>query len=483
MSVLGRVSPRNSQDVRTNSSGKVNDLRPSQRVERRMGDLFSAVVLGLYLGLAPVYWLPGLTVSALAGFKVALSAFAVSVALAVALKRRSLNLPQRVFGPVGLLLFFCLAMPGLFQSSESAFWTSLKDLILGFAMLWTAWLIQKNSRGFEVAVLIAGWVIVVLAGVVFISLFVDLPLRAPEPWQGELYITGFGGLRTKWSAALALYLPVCWLAITKGTTFRSYRTRFLLITAFALTLQVASGGRAGIAAVMVEATLLFPLFWKRAKWKYVFFATAVVWIFLGTGAADRLRIDRLSGVGKPYEKIDSFSSGRISGYQIAIDQIQDRPLVGRGFGQGEQAHEAEFGYRLQVHNLWLRLMVASGILLPSFFAVFTFLLIKNWVHLDRDAMRDPTTGKPNVDFRSLAISRSCGAVLIGGFVLSLFAPNVLIGSFQNEAVWWVVAGALLAESSRQCRRRTRSFLATSGTSLMNETFVHTYMRAADRTSE
>ena len=115
-----------------------------------------------------------------------------------------------------------------------------------------------------------------------------------------------------------------------------------------------------------------------------------------------------------------------------MELIANRPLLGYGF---DGLHSSALSRAEQIHNLWLRLGVQSGLLAPLVFAsVVISVLLRSVRHY-----RETRTRRNSVKTRS--VSTSLPLVLVAGLVISMFEPNTLLGTFQTSAIWWASAGA------------------------------------------
>ena len=88
----------------------------------------------------------------------------------------------------------------------------------------------------------------------------------------------------------------------------------------------------------------------------------------------------------------------------------------------------------EIHNLWLKLAVYTGVLHPAFLLLMVGSLgITTLRNVRRCGAR-------------LLLDESVGYMLVvlSGIAVSMVEPASLVGAFQNTAVWWGVAGAVVA---------------------------------------
>lgn len=408
--------------------------------------LVGAVTLTIYLGLSPVYWLPGVSVSVMRVVKLALAASAVLSIYSHGIIKGSLRFPKGILGPVGFFLMVVVAIPGLVQAEFSSAATRLVDFVLSFGFFWCFYNYVREGGNWQVVFKGAALIVAAFATVTLTSAFLGAPnWTAPfGPTRLPLFITGFGAKRTGWSIGIGMFVPIAFLFASRhGSLSRNVRgfIRVALMIVVILGAQIACGGRSGIVASIV--VVLVNAWRSPLRWHFVglMFVALLAALYSADFLTEQLRLDALGTSNVSFRDLDRLSTGRISGYLVALDLIAQRPFVGHGF---EQIALDQYGmlYR-DVHNLWLQLWVEAGILLPLCFALFALSIC---VHTFRSggkrAARRPVSGT----------KLTLGLIVVGGLVISMFEPRTLIGSFQNTAIWWAAAGVLLAESIMDSRR-------------------------------
>ena len=105
-------------------------------------------LLTLYLGTAPVQWLPGIHYDWLAPFKVLLFVVAVGLVF-VGTSRSRLRLPGGLAGPLGFAALAALAVPGLAQSSLVLSAGYVLDVVsgqrcCGASTTWRGWILTRQ---------------------------------------------------------------------------------------------------------------------------------------------------------------------------------------------------------------------------------------------------------------------------------------------------------------------------------------------------
>ena len=123
---------------------------------------------------------------------------------------------------------------------------------------------------------------------------------------------------------------------------------------------------------------------------------------------------------------------RVSGYATGIERILERPLQGHGLRRVWV--EGTLGLTVEIHNLWIKWAVYTGILPPLLFlAIVIAVLRANWQAIRR--------GGASGGEQRLAVVT--GIVLVLGIIASLFEANALLGAFHYTALWWAAAGTAL----------------------------------------
>ena len=164
-------------------------------------------LLALYLGTAPVQWLPGVDYEWVVRAKVVLFVLAVGAVLLGTSPTR-LRLPLGLAGPLGFAALAMLSIPGLAQSNLGPSAGYLADVVYGATMLWCFYNVARlddvaAKKTFErSAVIVAAFAVAALGLTV-----------AGSGWQSpcggaRFHDTAFGCSRTGWSGGLALYLPI-----------------------------------------------------------------------------------------------------------------------------------------------------------------------------------------------------------------------------------------------------------------------------------
>lgn len=433
---------------------------------------FVSMLWGIYLGISPIYWLPAIAPDKLRVVKFLLIGSAVVFTWLGAMKRGEFRIPKGIFGPAGFAAIMVASVFGFYQAADGDLLKPFLDFSMAFLMFWSfsSFYTQDTKRGVEAlvlgAVLLAGFCVVTVS-----SFLVNIPSWHPPPMYDcrNLSECGFGAKRTGWSNGVALFLPLLFLIVVQQRVrVRDYICAGVMGVAIVFS-QFIVAGRGGLLASLVgAAVIVFRIFPRKVSIPFIVLmptcALILTTMFGASGLMDNaenpntsreeadlashLRFDRLEN-GIDYDTLNHFSAGRIESMRLALGVAREHPLIGVGFGKAVWGGE-------EVHNLWLRLQVEAGILLPSVFLMFVLrvvLLLRREWRMAKDALHHGR--QPGDMVRHQKTATILLVVLAQGIVISMFEPNALIGSFQATAVWWAALGvAVGATRTTQVRRRT-----------------------------
>ena len=330
-------------------------------------------LLALYLGTAPVQWLPGVDDAWVSRGKVVLFAVAVGAVLFGTPWAR-LRLPGGLAGPLGFAALIAFAVPGLAQSSLMLSAGYVEDVVSGAVMLWCFYNVARldDVAGKDILDRSA----MILAAFAAVALVLGL---AGLGWQSSCAIapfrdTAFGCSRTGWSGGLALYLPVLVVFAFRRDIGVLRRWLYLALAAAVVAGQAGSGGRAGVAASFVVVAVFVYYFMPR-RWKVLGAAAtllAAAAVTIPGALSEQLRLDEIPKNPTSLMDWDYVSSGRIAGALEAAGLIAERPLAGHGI----EAVTVEFrGGRYEVHNLWLKWAAYCGVFAPLLFLALVIVLL------------------------------------------------------------------------------------------------------------
>ena len=414
-------------------------------------------MVAAYLGLAPVYWLPFVDPVFVRAGKGILLVLALIVWF-MGRPASGLVLPRGLLGPAGFVGLAVLAVPGMYQAWELSLAVEfLVDVALSALFVWLLFSMQmKGHDTFRVFV----------AGMAILSVFAVFPVASAlfgvpmfqSPFdQAPFRSTGFGAGRTGWANALSLYVPIALASVL----IDKRRARKALTSLVAIVMaQVVSGGRAGLLLSLFSIALFVALCGSRRMRAVVvtLVVIATLTILLSgalrgiavLAAADQLRLGDARG-RVTFQLLDALTSYRLRGYVAAVELIAERPLAGYGF-DSVRIRVPTLDHDVEIHNVWLKFAVYCGVLFPLYL-LFMVLAVM------RPAIR---TARESEDSKRRTVVTAYSLVLLSGVGITLVEPAALVGSFQNSALWWGVAGSVLAVASgmslsqRRVRQRPAS---------------------------
>jgi len=359
---------------------------------------------------------------------------------------------DKLTGAGALILLLICAIPGFIQTDNKDLLKSFLDFIFTFITMWSTYALVKQAKTSVLLFGVAALVISAFCALTLASDMVGFPgWKAPAEYAYEpLAIAGFGARRTGWSNGVALFLPLSILLVVG----KFNRLGFSHIVAAGCCMaiigsQFVVAGRAGLLASVAAVLIIGAKVLPKKQLIPLGIVVALLYVAMtmlmpsaghrtSANNADKsleetaahLRMDRLNGGGSALNK---FSAGRLDQFGCAISMVAEQPMMGYGFGKA-------VCMGAEIHNLWLKMIMESGILLPSVFMTLIGTALLKATSKSRDNRNSPSQDARNREIMVYKI------VLLQGVVVSMFEPNALIGSFQATAVWWAAFGALRAIS-------------------------------------
>ncbi len=423
-------------------------------------------LLALFLALGPVLWLPGIPSEALRLSKWMLLGLVVSLVFVAASTIGRRPFPTGLLGPLGLAALLLLWIPGLVQADSLASAAVLVvDVGSKFALLWCFYCVAREGSIVWDVYRRAFGIIVILAAVALLNELHGLELwetdgrwlgtreeggvwQDDSPWYG-----GFGARGSGWSIGLGLFLPLAVVAFSgRGERF-AWGWRILGFSgAMAILIsQVHASGRMGLMASLVVIAGLTML--PDGKRLVVVLVTAgligALSLCLERSCVDQLRVDDVlaaptaddrESVDAPLEALgwlDAASSQRLPGYFVGIDHLAESPLHGHGFRQVRTVNV--LSEETDVHNLWLRWAVGSGILAP----LLLMAMAASVLRVARRLYRDHELS----DSERAGVAASA-LVVATGLLISQVEPHIPFGPLAVAGIWWAAAGTLLGLADR-----------------------------------
>ena len=385
-----------------------------------------------------MYWLPFVDPMLLRGGKAVLLVASLVVWF-MGRRPSGLRLPRGLLGPAGFTGVALLAIPGMYQATD--FFLAIEflvDVALSAMFLWLLFSMQiKGEDTFRVFV----------RAMTIISAFAAFPVAAAvtgfprfqSPFDLAAFTsTGFGAGRTGWANALSLYVPIALAAILSY----KHRARTVASLMIIVVAQVVSGGRTGMLLSLFNAAGFVVLCGSKRLRVIVLTIVLIGALFsvlspavrgLATVAtAELLRLGNVHG-RVTFEVLDALTSYRLRGYVTGIEMVADRPLLGHGLGS-VRIYVAPLAKHLEIHNVWLKFAVYCGVLLPLFLLYVVAAIVISATPMAR-AIANRT---------ARVMAAAYMFVLVNGVAITMVEPAALVGAFQNSALWWGVAGSVLA---------------------------------------
>ncbi len=455
-------------------SARAGGLLGRSSAERRE---LESWLLAAFLSLGPATWLPGVPGGVFRGIAVALFLAAVGLVLHSAALSRSLRLPGGfLLGPWSFLALAALSIPGLAQTTSTFLIVDyFGDILRGALLLWCFFHLARRGDGQLQAVFRRTFLIV---GALAAAALVMLAFELPEPsspcydMQRLKSAAGFNDVRTGWGIGLAHLLPCAiflapagaregsgsWpdlrtlarfaaaLFIFGALFFSGSRSAMLMsLVALAGLFAVPSSRRlaafllvAGLAAGVAAALNKECAYQLRLDWMRYFVTDSILPVAQADDGrrprraapqdADRpgYPIPQLGSVGQ--EVWNELSNYRLWGFIKGFEYLRERPLQGYGLRGVMLNVPSRVGKREEVHNLWLKWALYTGVLAPAWFLVMVAAIVRMTWRVVRDG-----DGGAAV---ALAL------MVAVGVAVTMFEPNALMGNFHRSASWWAAAGAI-----------------------------------------
>ena len=387
--------------------------------------VISKYFMSIYLGLSCIYWLPYLDTFLLENIKAFILAVSLISFWIFILGNKLDRLPANHFNLTTYFLLIIFACPGFIQSELFIGLKKFFDISIGFLFIYTFYLFEKqDNSGFKI--LLSSFRI--FSFFIFIHVFIcftGIINLSPPSIHGFLDFSevGFNFSRTGWSNSVALFFCFFFFYV-----HNKKNTYFLII--ICLFSQYLSGGRLGLLSSII--ILLLYTANSSGKGRNLFFImmfSPFIVYFLDF-IIIHLRIDRLLGNNLDFYSLNYFTANRLHGDWLGILKILENPFLGHGFKNVNLLNDISF--RGEIHNVWIKLGTESGVLLPSIFLYKCIKILYDYYK--------------NLNDNSTVVLY---LIIVCGVIQSMFEPNVLIGSFQNSAIWWATLGVLLVRKTKK----------------------------------
>ena len=381
----------------------------SPKFDKKSVGIFG-LVFAFYIGTGPVYWIPNLNLFFVEILKTFSYLFIVLFPFVDGAIYSRLIFPGGKVPFLAMGAFFLLSLPGALTGAKEESLYQLQNTIQIILFVHACgFLIHKKL--IKPVVYLSVKIFSSFCVLSFILMVVVPDYVNPLNEQLGISQTGFGGSRTGWSPAIALYLP--W--VYSGSLFF-----WITATLFGLVMfsnQVLVAGRTGMVG-----TLLPFLAWgfvSKSMKIFLFMLLGTLSFFIyAFQNIEKLRLGK-GGFGSR-DALDELSTGRWDQYIAALNYIVDNPLLGQG--AGNVLYYGHDGQILTIHNSILKAAAEGGI--PYALAIiFLFVLV-----IIR-GMRGFSRGDSFILPALLTV--------VAGIVASMFEPGFMFGSFNNACFWWV----------------------------------------------
>jgi len=136
--------------------------------------------------------------------------------------------------------------------------------------------------------------------------------------------------------------------------------------------------------------------------------------------------------GDIFTRLNVMTTGRLESYVGGVEHFMESPFFGKG--PFEATIAVNSGQVVSVHNLWLRQLAESGIvvLVPLLFLTFHIVSLVRASRFHNDANQY----EPKMPHVYL--------VILCGLIISSIEPGVMIGAFNSGVVMWAAIWIALA---------------------------------------
>lgn len=422
-------------------------------------------LLSLFLALGPVYWLPGIPPATLR--RIEWSVFVLTLALVFGseLLRKRLPFPSGLLGPLGFGGLLLLWIPGMVQASAlyEAF-VVIVQIILGGAFFWCFYCIARDGGDVHAIFRRAFILLSGLAGVALTDVLLSTAdWQRPCEWS-SFYVLGFSIRSTAWSPGLGVFVPVAALFFLPAQRPRPRPRVWQAIGAVGaialLGSQFVSGGRTGLlASLIIVAGLALLRSSRRLVVILVVTGLLAGIVYADPGCTWHFRLEFLldevpnyarddwemnapdfftENVADLVRNVDFFTRRRLQGFLVGLDKIVERPLLGHGAKQ-VRLEIPRIDRTSDIHHLWLRWAVATGIFAPLLLLTMIALVLRTGWRTWRDRRRSAA------EREGAAV---LGLVVLYGLIISNLEPYIPIGAFQVTAIWWAALGSMAGMAAR-----------------------------------
>jgi hypothetical protein len=404
-----------------------------------------ASLLGIYIGLSSIYWLPGIGLELFQKLKL-IFLFLVILILVFRLARqyKTLIMPNRLWGFGVFLFLLVLSVPYLFLSTPKESIYYLLTFSSSFVFLWLmSWLVFYGMP-YQLVIKVAA---VVFFMMVIMHIFISsywAEYLSPYLDSTGAYVkfisASFSGSRTSWGLSLVMTFPLYYFVSFTKTGKSPY---LFLLMFYLVFLYSAFLINSRSAIVGLTLLFLFFIYYHSKKISFLMLAIILILSFVYFDVVvNSLRI-------KDANSLDTISSGRLEIIKEAWRIFLQNPLLGTGSelaGSGgtwlvEGRH---------IHLTPLRLMVEFGIF---YMLVFYIMILLSFYKQKKSILQQGALSK--------ILVRSTMGVIIGGIWIGMVEPIGIHGAFNSNLLFWLFMG-LWVGAERSYYRRHSNFQVKSG---------------------
>ena len=433
---------------------KLDDIgEPVIRGHATFVDMVQVAFIAGYVAFAGIYWIPGVSLTVIAQVKIV----TFGVLLFIGLLRVPTLRRTRVQCAVLLGLGSCSLAVFVANTLSTDVRTAVhqaRDFAEPAFWLIALCGVRPRAYSFLFSVLTVAMTMFFLVSLYPVAIHIDvLPnlyppenlfnywsLRVDKAWTieaGSVLNAGFCGARTGWGVIVALSALMT-IALYKRTRLSARKALILglVITGGSVASIVVTSARGGTFALV--AVYSYGLVVERElRWFKVTLIIGIVLCALVIDLTMLLPENFFRGFdvqGDIFERLNAATTGRFETYRWALKQFASSPIIGVG---PEQA-----GVRLgpfvfyAVHNIWLRALAESGLVLFVPMLLVTFTLMSIGLRRSKAKIVGSKHGSVKWPVANL--------VILCGLVLGLVEPSVIFGSFNANVVFWTAVWMALS---------------------------------------
>lgn len=424
------------------------------RAARRLtpADRLHVTLVAGYIAFAGIYWLPGVSHVLISQAKVAL--FAILVGIGFLRLKLYTTMQRNIFLLLGIgslsswLANYASTDMETAISQARNFIEPLLWLIALFGIRSCAYqlLFSRLMIGLAVFFLISLYPVGVYVGLVpnyyAPDVFTDATgMNLDKEWvleSASIIGGGFNGGRTGWGVTVSTTSLLALALLFRGT---GAATTQYVIAALILVGSMASifvtGARGGTFALL--ATVAYGVILARGyQISKIYLLWFVLFLLLSmdvTAALPEKFTRNFDASGDLFSRINSMTTGRFESYAGALKHFAESPLIGKGPEDAKVwVNNAQW---VSVHNLWLRQLAESGLLVVAPLLLLTSRFVSIVLAGGNMSKASPVSRGQDWPNGSL--------VILCGLIMALAEPSVIIGSFNANAAFWTAVWMVMRE--------------------------------------